>query len=832
MKIFLTTLGFLICHLATGEAKTLLAENGKAAMSIVISPEASETTRKNAKTLSEYLKKVTGADFAVETGDGSSGIVFGPASDFPHLAKSPEFDPTDPLRTEEYLLFSHPEGLQLVGATDLGAQNAMWDFLHRQGYRNYFPGEVWEVIPSVSRLEVEYDEIQKPDYHMRSVWNSSGGLYPERAELIQDWRKKNRMQSGAHIHAGHSYHTIQSRNAEFFQSHPEYLNDGKKPRLWRPEVREFFVEQYLNGLRARPDSTSISVDPSDGSGWDLGPESRAFGSISDQVITLANEVAEAALKEFPQILVGLYAYNDYAEPPTIRVHPRVAVLVATWFRKTDLSLPDQVGGWAKQGAKIGIRDYLSFPAMDYDVPSRAQGARAIDPFVKKWRDYHAWGARYYSGEAQDNWAINGLLYYASSRSLWDLDEPVTKESIFEEFLEKCFGPAKEAIRPYYEELDLRPTVDEDIVNRLFTAIAEARTKTDDPAILKRLNDLTLYARYLELNSRYTLAGEGSEKRAAVESMFTHLYRARLHSVNHARGIMRDMNKRASVSETPEESSSLRRGVPPWTPDVLPYTDEEIVQMVGDGLKNNARLDFPIPSYSADLVPAQSLFPDAVGPESARMGIGGKSGRSLFYTWANEPGTTWKLQISHLNKEPISVEAQFWAKDEAEEAPVSIQKIEIGPEGTAELTLTSPHQGLHWVFLSGPRSGYQIEPDPDRPLTISAAREAPLQTLAAMSGANQYFYVPKGTRLIAARLSRSGRGAIVNPDGQIALTIDRTGLIRVEVPDGMDGKLWSISKWRGGFINLLTVPSYFAPSPKDLLLPREVVEADPPLAKSE
>jgi hypothetical protein len=39
----------------------------------------------------------------------------------------------------------------------------MWDFLARQGYRQYFPGDVWEVVPSISRLEVKYDEIEKPD---------------------------------------------------------------------------------------------------------------------------------------------------------------------------------------------------------------------------------------------------------------------------------------------------------------------------------------------------------------------------------------------------------------------------------------------------------------------------------------------------------------------------------------------------------------------------------------------------------------------------------------------------------------------------------------------
>jgi hypothetical protein len=802
-------------------AETVLAENGRARFPIVIASGASEETRRNAETLATYLKKITGADFAIETGDGSRGIVLGVARDFSRLPRVSELNSDDPLRTEEYVIRSHPDGLLLVGASDLGAQNALWDFLWRQGYRQYFPGETWEVIPALPRLAVEVDAFEKPDYLMRAIWYS-GGVYPERQELMRDWMKKNRMQSGIHIQAGHSYETIVSRNEAFFEANPDYLTEKKKPRLWRPEVRRFFVEQYLKAFHSRPESRSISVDPSDGGGWDTGPESKAFGSISDQVITLANEVAEALEKEAPGIRVGLYSYNEHADPPTIRVHPNVAVLVTTAFRNTRLPLREQMQAWSRQGATIGIRDYLSYAAMDYDLPSRARGQKAIGGFVKNWADYHAWGARYYSGEAQDNWGINGLLYYAASRSLWNVGEPVSLQGIREEFLEKCFGPVKDDIGPYFEELEVRPALDEDLVHRLYRFIANARAKTGDPAVLRRLNDLTLYVRYLELHNRYATAAP-SLKRKAVEQMFTHLYRARLHSVDHARGIMRDMNKRASVSRNEAESKSLRAGVPPWSPDAPPYTEEEIVAMVDEGLKNNQPLDFRIPSYSGDLIPAQKLFPDA--PDApGRMGAADR--QAVYYTWAEAPDTSWKIRLGNSRDQTIVLKAELWAQAEPEEAPVSVREIEIGPGETGEIQLTSGHAGLHWVFLTGPKIGDALELDPDRPWTISVAREAPVQTLASMRMNDLYFYVPKGTRLIAAR-GGNCRGQVVDPEGTVVLTVDNDPLIRVEVPEGMDGRLWKIAKWRGSPFQLLTAPPYLAVSPRDLLLPREVVEADSP-----
>jgi len=820
MKSIVLFFALSLCFLPGrgGSAETVLAEGGRACYPIILSPGASQQSRQNAETLAAYLKKITGADFAIETGDGSRGIVFGSADDFQSLPKMPAFAVDDPARAEEYLLYSHSRGVLLIGASDLGTQNAMWDFLWRQGYRQYFPGEAWEIIPAVSRLVVEVDALEKPDYLMRDIWYS-GGIYREREELTRDWRKRNRMQSSVQVQAGHSYESIVSRNAAFFQKHSDYLTKEKKPRLWRPEVREFFVAQYLNNFRSKPGAKGISVDPSDGGGWDTGPESKAFGSISDQVITLANEVAEALKKEAPGAHVGLYAYNEHADPPSIPVHPNVSVLVATAFRKTRLSLQEQVEAWAKRGATVGIRDYLSYPAMDYDLPARARGQRSLDDFVKNWRNYRKWGARYYSGEAQDNWGVNGLLYYAASRTLWNVEEPVSLQGIREEFLAKCFGPGKEAIRPFYEELELRPTLDEDLVHRLFRFIADARAQTEDPAILMRLNDLVLYVRYLELNNRYANAAP-DKRRKAVEEMFTHLYRGRLHSVNHARGILRDMNKRASVSENEGESKSLRSGIPPWSPEVAPYTDDEIAAMIGEGLNNNQPLDFKIPSYSAELVPAQSLFPDS--PQGGTLGAAGR--KALYYTWADAPNLAWKIGLSNSRDRSIVLKAELWAQAEAEEAPVSIQEVEIDPGKTGEIQLVSPHAGLHWVYLSGPKIGEVLELDPERPWTISVAREAPMQTLASMRMSDLYFYVPKGTRLIAAR-GGNCRGRVLNPEGKVAAIVDNDPLIRVEVPEGMDGRLWKISQWRGAPFRLLTAPAYLAASPKDLLLPREVVNAD-------
>src|SRR5690348_3630938 len=59
-----------------------LATDGKAQQPVVIAKDASERTRRAAKTLAAYLDKISGAKFEVQQGDGASGIVVGTAKDF------------------------------------------------------------------------------------------------------------------------------------------------------------------------------------------------------------------------------------------------------------------------------------------------------------------------------------------------------------------------------------------------------------------------------------------------------------------------------------------------------------------------------------------------------------------------------------------------------------------------------------------------------------------------------------------------------------------------------------------------------------------------------
>ena len=110
-----------------------------------------------AATLADHLERISGATFEVKTGDGATGIAIGLAADFPNTPHGRRWEDPDNLQREEYLLQSHAKGVYLLGVADPAVEHAVWDLLHRIGYRQFFPGKNWEVVPEIRDLSIEVD---------------------------------------------------------------------------------------------------------------------------------------------------------------------------------------------------------------------------------------------------------------------------------------------------------------------------------------------------------------------------------------------------------------------------------------------------------------------------------------------------------------------------------------------------------------------------------------------------------------------------------------------------------------------------------------------------
>ncbi len=836
----LLALPLLLCAERGHAAEHLpLAVNGKAIHPIIVSSEASDRVRAAAETLADYLGQIAGAEFVVSTGSGESGIAVGVPGDFAALQLADRFDAVDIHRREEYLLRSHPDGLWLVGATGVAVEHAVWDLLYRLGHRQFFPGSDWEIVPRADSLAIAVEGFERPAYHARRIWYGFGP-WDYAQEPYAEWCARNRCVQGITLNTGHAYGRIVKWAREAFDAHPEYwpLLDGErkggsnaKPCLGNPEVRALFVKYALEQFENDPSLDSISMDPSDGGGWCECALCEELGSVSDQVVTTANEVAAAVDAKFPGKLVGIYAYNYHSPPPNVRVHPNVVVSVATAFIKGGYTLDDLISGWSAQGATLGIREYYSVNTWDRDQPGHARGGN-LEYLCRTIPEFYAKGARFMSSESSDNWGPNGLGYYLAARMLWDPKEAERVDALVEDFLDRAFGPAKEPMRAFYEQLDgSKPhLVADDQLGRMYRSLREARELADAPEIVARIDDLTLYARYCSLYAGYTAAGD-AERQAAFEALIRHAYRMRKTMLVHAKALYRDLVNRDKTVSIPENAAwNVPEEENPWKSSE-PFSEAELATFLLEGIERHklVELDFEPVSFSMNLVPAaQRLgFPDDLPP--GQFGPG--RGTQTFYTRIDAVPATIQLAITggliEHYRDRGNVKVELWkiggSSETGQLETLTATDRSVPPDGlerTVELPVVEP--GLYKLVVSDGGDRTLVSWPGDQRMTVFSTRDVPMNDTYGDWMA--YFYVPKGTAAIGLFGGRHGevRDSMDRP--QFWLNGREPNFYSVPVPDGEDGRVWHI-RYAKGAIRLLTVPPCFAITPQVLLLPEEVVTKD-------
>lgn len=518
-----------------------LAEDGAARAPIIVSPEAGDASRAAASRLAEFLERITGAAFAVEPGDGTCGIALGTAAEFPALAarlgvtlRSGDHPPT---ALQRYRLRSHRRGVQVIGASELAVEYAVWDLLNELGFRQFFPGPLWEIIPSNRNADIAADRLEAPDYYDRRIvfgtiegdpvhaaewmlrnrlsWHGGPPAYPFRPEMPRRYLR-------TWIHATHAYSYIVRDHRTTFDQHPEWLAlvDGARGRstffcISNPELRAFIAQCAVDYFERYPESWSFSLEPTDGARIcecktcaEL-----AKGKTSNLVVLLANEAAEAIEKHFPNEpkYVGLLGYGFHWQPPDLRLHDRVVTLITTQTlcpgEGNNPPMDERLQGWADQAANVGVYVYQALLGWGGWLPGVAAGANPAHLADIAPR-YHAMGARVWLAEASNVWGPCGLGYYLTSRLLWDVSASGRAEAIIDDFLARSFGPARESMRAFFDAVDSRHGVAPGNFNhlqvrvtRMMPPLLRALEQADNPAARIRVEHFLLYARLIELNAR-------------------------------------------------------------------------------------------------------------------------------------------------------------------------------------------------------------------------------------------------------------------------------------------------------------------------------------------
>ncbi len=808
---------------------------------IIVSDQASPRVRQMAGTLAEYLGRISDARFEVKTGDGRSGIAVGVGSDFSAWPFKDTFDAKDATKSEDYVLRSHAGGVYLAGATELAVEHAVWDFLYRLGYRQFFPGPKWEIVPHRTELGIAVDASEHPDYYQRRIAYGFG-TWGDNNVAFNQWMARNRMGGGLTINSSHAYQAIIQAHKAEFAAHPEYLGvlNGQRTSKFcisNPRLRRLVVDWALDYLEKNPNAQSVPLEPSDGSDWGDCPEFPRQGSISDQVVTLANEVAEAVQQRFENKYVGIYAYNLHSPPPSVRVHPRVVVNIATTFIKGDYSMDELIAGWQRQGATIGIREYYSVMPWDRDLPQRARGSN-LDYLRTTIPRFYQQGARFMNTEASDNWGPNGLGYYLTSRLLWDTQEAERADEIVADFLEKSFGPAQGEMAKFYALLDgssrarLSDKVRPDLIGRvlndqpgvhqlglMYYRLDNALKLTTDPVIRARIYDLALYTRYVELYRSYW-AARGAQRQPIAEELIQYSYRIHPTMMVHSLGLYRDLPLRDKYVTIPAEADwKVPEPKNPWKSS-QPFAPEEIEGFIAAGVTSYKLVNFEPVAFSSNLVPAGKLNLPRVPLGSFAV----TRGTQGFYTWIAEAPAQIALKVKTGSTHDNLGDTKIALYSLSGAIPRAVDNAAVPPDKQEhEVILRTTLPGLHRIEIADATAGTSMVWPDGLPMTVESSFDAWAQFTARGSLWSLYFYVPKGTRVVGGYAV--GSGTMLDGDGRIVKTFDNSsGYFEVPVAPGQDGRLWKFDNTAGQRM-LLTVPPYLARNAEELLLPAEVVETD-------
>ena len=812
------------------DSSAQLARQGLPVLKVVHSQSATSSTRKSAQNLAELLSRIVGTTFQVDVGDGESGIAVGTTGDFPHGRGELPLVAKDDER-EWYLLQSHARGLVVIGTTDLAVEHAVWDLLYRLGYRQFFPGSHWEVVPHEPDLAIAINTIERPSYYSRHIWYGFGPWDYAREPYL-DWCRKNRATQGIELHTGHTGEKLRAQYDQVFREHPEYLalvngqRSSDKFCISNPQLRQLIVDHALEHFAAHPESDSLSVEPSDGLGWCECPECAKLGTPSTRAVIMANTVASVVDEKYPGKRFGMYAYGGHVAPSAIDVHPRLVVSVATAFGSAGLSFTGLMQGWQQRGATLGIREYFAVSQWDRDVPGGNSAARGADLayLTRTIPEFYENGARFFSAESSDNWGLCGLGYYLASRMLWDVREatPERVRELRQDFLDRAFGPASVPMDRFYQLIDgsRRPLLSEDLLGRMYRALSEARHLAQGRGdVLMRLDDLVLYTRYVELWFAYSHS-TGELRQANFERLIRHAFRMRGTMMVHTLALYRNLPIVDQQVRVPAEAVwNVPEDKNPWKSSQL-FTSEEIEAFVSEGITRNHLLEFETVSFSDDLVPAVPLQLPEVKPGT--FGLYFRSDANLL-TWAEAAprGYSFQVKAGLIYGRLGNARLALYPRDELKGLAVADVAIEPNKQPHA-VTLRTTVRGLQRLHLSDGGDATEIDWPMGAPLTI---RSDPSQPATLHGRWTLYFYVPRGTQVIGG--FSDGIGHLLGPNGRAVHSFSGVPeYFNVPVPAGQDGKLWCFHHGKGRRL-LMTVPPYLARSGQELLLPREVVTRDAP-----
>ena len=316
------------------ETGDLVIASEGAANAAIVYPVGNSKAKSAATDLADYLKKITGADFALLADDQelpeSNLILVGPTAKTAALGIEPytgypEAEKISVIRKENCLILQGNDD-----NTYHGTQNAVTYFLEEAGCGWFAEDELWQIVPSRPTLAVKAVDITvSPSLDRREYGNIPSSLtdrwYLGGSEQLSGQRLWIYIPKGE------------------YANHPEWFSlvDGQRYNPASLSISEWqycysneefaaaYAAKVIDYFDSHPDCVSMTAAVNDGwsDGWCECDECAALGNKADQALTFANRVAAIVCEKYPDRQISTLAYHDTFLPPEkTTAHPNVQVM--------------------------------------------------------------------------------------------------------------------------------------------------------------------------------------------------------------------------------------------------------------------------------------------------------------------------------------------------------------------------------------------------------------------------------------------------------------------------------------------------------------------------
>jgi tetratricopeptide (TPR) repeat protein len=353
-----------------------------------------------------------------------------------------------------------------------GSFNAVCGFLRDLGVRWYMPGDIGEIVPRLTTIDLPtIDQTVRPDFPMR-ILNFRPSVYG-RDVMMWGFRLGLRQPYGRQ--AAHGLHRM-THNEHYLKNKPEWfaLYGGKRHTevgtrlnqlcysnedLFREAVR--FAQAQFDHF----DMDVVSIMPPDGytaicqcelcKGKD-DPDRGSRGSLSNYVWDFVNRVAKEIGKSHPDKLISNCAYGVYTDPPTNidKLEPNVQVIIVGGRRPTRDTPEEREelrqlrAGWTKKTQRpIEFFENYPFTGRNFYLPAyipKVMG-ESINETKGLSRGEDIWLTMDFGENAV---GYNHFLAYFTARMYWG-GTSQDAVRLFDEYCERFYAPASDEMKAFF-----------------------------------------------------------------------------------------------------------------------------------------------------------------------------------------------------------------------------------------------------------------------------------------------------------------------------------------------------------------------------------------------